>query len=133
MIDPIALDRQFTRWDAGSEIDIDFAQYFDDYAGTYDWAALLERRRVVILAEAGSGKSTEFRAQAKRLNADGRVAFITTLQKIGQRGSLQSALGVSEWRRYEQWRTAASLADTVGRLDVRDDLAPPSRASGLFC
>ena len=135
MIDPIVLDRQFTRWDAGSEIDIDFAQYFDDYAGTYDWAALLERRRVVILAEAGSGKSTEFRAQAKRLNADGRVAFVTTLQKIGQRGSLQSALGVSEWRRYEQWQTTAEpcwlFLDSVDEakraeftlLDILSDVA----------
>ena len=45
--------------------------------------------------------------QAKRVGADGRTAFITTLQKIGQRGNLQSAFGTAEWRRFEQWQSTA--------------------------
>lgn len=107
MTDPVALDRQFVRWDGEAEIDVDLAGYLESYSGNYDWVALLERRRVVILAEAGSGKSTELAEQAKRMGADGRTAFITTLQKVGQRGSLQSALGMAEWRRFEQWQSTA--------------------------
>jgi hypothetical protein len=33
--------------------------------GTFEWAELLERRRVVDPAEGGSGKSTEFQQQAR--------------------------------------------------------------------
>lgn len=107
MTDPVSLDRQFVRWDAEVAMDVELAQYLESYSGNYDWEALLERRRVVILAEAGSGKSTELAEQAKRLGAEGRTAFITTLQKVGQRGSLQSALGAAEWLRFAQWQSTA--------------------------
>lgn len=107
MTAPVPLDRQFVSWDGESAIDDDLARYVESYAGDYDWGDLLERRRVVILAEAGSGKSTELTEQAKRMDADNRTAFITTLQKVGQRGSLQSALGTAEWRRFEQWQSTA--------------------------
>jgi hypothetical protein len=106
MTDPIHLDRQFVRWDGETAIDVDLARYMESYSGSYDWEGLLKRRRVVILAEAGSGKSTELAQQAKRLSVEGQTA-ITTLQKIGQRGSLQSALGKAEWRRFEKWQSSA--------------------------
>lgn len=105
MTDPVPLDRQFVRWDGEGTIDADLAQYLEGLGSNFDWEGLLERWRVVILAEAGSGKSTELRDQARRMGEEGRTTFITTLQKIGQRGGLQSALGTSEWRRFEQWRS----------------------------
>lgn len=107
MTDPVPLDRQFVRWDGEAAVDVDLARYLESYSGNYDWEALLARRRVVILAEAGSGKSTELAEQAKRMGADGRTAFITTLQKVGQRSGLKSALGTAEWRRFEHWQTSA--------------------------
>lgn len=131
----VSLDRQFTRWEAEAEIDADIARYLESYSGNYDWTALLEKRRVVILAEAGSGKSTEFAEQAKRINAVGQTAFSTTLQKIGQRGSLQSALGSTEWRRFERWQASAEpcwlFLDSVDEakradfalLDILSDVA----------
>lgn len=105
MTKPIPLDRQFVRWDGEGNIDVDLAQYLESSSANFDWEGLLERRRVVVLAEAGSGKSTELADQAKRLGTEGRTAFYTTLQKIGQRGGLQSALGTSEWRRFEEWQS----------------------------
>ncbi|TCA32753.1 hypothetical protein E0H70_10390 [Rhizobium leguminosarum bv. viciae] len=135
MTDPVPLDRQFVRWDGEAAIDVDLARYLESYSGNYDWEALLERRRVVILAEAGSGKSTELAEQAKRMRADDRTAFITTLQKVGQRGGLQSALGTAEWRRFEQWQSTAEpcwlFLDSVDEakradfalLDILNDVA----------
>jgi hypothetical protein len=107
MTDPVPLDRQFVRWDGEAAIDFDLVQYFESYSGNFDWAALLRRRRVVVLAEAGSGKSTELAEQARRMASDGRTAFITTLQKVGQRGGLKAALGAAEWGRFEQWQSTA--------------------------
>jgi hypothetical protein len=101
---PIPLDRQFVRWDGEGAIDADLARYLEGLGNNFDWDTLVERRRVVILAEAGSGKSTEFREQARLMSEQGRSTFITTLQKIGQRAGLQAALGQSEWRRFEQWQ-----------------------------
>jgi hypothetical protein len=103
---PVSLDRQFVRWSGDREIDVDLARYFDDLGHNLDWEALLARRRVVILAEAGSGKSTELREQARLLREDGRASFVTTLQRIGQKGSLEAALGAAEWRRFREWETS---------------------------
>lgn len=50
------------------------------------WNDLLGKSRVVVLAEAGAGKSTELRSTAARLKAEGRTAFFVTVQAIGRRG-----------------------------------------------
>jgi hypothetical protein len=47
---------------------------------------LLSKHRVVILAEAGSGKTTELREQVRLSNAAGRYTFFTTVQNVGRRG-----------------------------------------------
>jgi hypothetical protein len=43
--------------------------------GWLNWGDLLSRRRVVLLAEASSGKSEEFRNQQERLVAQGKTAL----------------------------------------------------------
>ena len=56
-----------------------------------DWPELLESERVVLFAEAGSGKTREMQAQAKRLTAEGKAAFfipIEALDKEDVRGIL---------------------------------------------
>ncbi len=52
------------------------------------WPDLLELRRVVILAEAGSGKSTEFKTQCATLKAAGKFAFLASVQDVAQAGPL---------------------------------------------
>src|SRR5258708_2614572 len=44
------------------------------------------KRRVVLLAEAGSGKSTEMKARALALADDGRTAAYSTVEDYGLRG-----------------------------------------------
>lgn len=128
MTDPVSLDRQFVLWDGEDGIDVDLMQYLQRHTGNFDWEALLKRQRVVILAEAGSGKSTEMAEQAKRIQAYGGTAFFTTLQKVGQRGSLQSALGTAEWRCFKQWQSKAEpcwlFLDSVDEAKKADFTLP---------
>jgi hypothetical protein len=46
----------------------------------------LMKQRVVILAEAGSGKSTELMEQARLSVRVGRYTFSATVQNVGRRG-----------------------------------------------
>lgn len=46
------------------------------------WEALLEERRVVVLSEAGSGKTQEILEAAKRLRQQGKAAFFLRLENV---------------------------------------------------
>jgi hypothetical protein len=47
------------------------------FAGWLDWPQVLEHRRVVLLAEASSGKTEEFRNQQNALSSEGKPAFLS--------------------------------------------------------
>jgi len=51
------------------------------------WTDLLTENRLVVLAEAGSGKTDEMRHQAQRLAADGKYAFFSLLNLSPTRSS----------------------------------------------
>ncbi|WP_321935383.1 hypothetical protein [Paraburkholderia sp. J8-2] len=67
------------------------------------WADLQMRRRVVVLAEAGSGKTTELKRQAELLANAGRFAFYATLHDVASAG-LSRALDAASRARLEQWQ-----------------------------
>jgi len=67
------------------------------------WSDLLKKRRVIILAEAGSGKSSEFKRQAQSLRGDGKFAFYASVRDVTQSG-LESALPAADRRRFGEWR-----------------------------
>lgn len=46
------------------------------------WDALLQESRVVILSEAGSGKTEEIRATAQKLRGDGKAGFFLRLEHV---------------------------------------------------
>ncbi|NWD52509.1 NACHT domain-containing protein [Pseudomonas gingeri] len=50
--------------------------------GSLTWTDLISHHRVVLLSEAGSGKSTEIRNIARRLRADGKPAFFIRLEYV---------------------------------------------------
>src|SRR5687767_10034221 len=62
------------------------------YFGALGWHDLLERPRVIVLAEAAAGKSAEFRAQVDALRADKRDAFYVTVESLASYG-LDRSLG----------------------------------------
>jgi hypothetical protein len=98
----VALDRRFIAWreEEGSAI-----QRLKDprlYADDIDWKELQKHHRVVILAEAGSGKTEELRAQAQALASQGSFAFYTTVQNAAIEGFAES-LPEAERKRLAAW------------------------------
>jgi hypothetical protein len=98
----IALNRQFSEWHEGGISDPDLVSRWrsDNFLS---WESISARRRVVILAEAGSGKTVEMREQARRLTEAGQFAFYATVEDVGRDG-LDSALGPGDRARFVSWR-----------------------------
>lgn len=118
----IQLDRQFSNWNEKDNVDPESYQWFDHGYGALDWSALLKRRRVVILAEAGSGKSTEFRAQKSQVSQSGAFAFIATVKESAAKDFV-SAIGLQAAKTFEAWKASDSPAwiflDSVDEAKVR--------------
>lgn len=72
-------------------------------AGWLDWQELLECRRVVLLAEASSGKTEEFRFQASQLVTQGKAAFFVRIEDLADEG-FEAALERSAVADFEHWR-----------------------------
>src|SRR3546814_7117092 len=49
-----------------------------------DWGRLCERNRIVILADAGAGKTWELKAEAERLTQRGRTSFFIRIEDIDE-------------------------------------------------
>ncbi len=101
MTKTIALNRQFQEWSDKEKTDPELRWAFRiGHAQT--WDDLLRERRVVLLAEAGSGKTEEMKERARILSASGEFAVYATVQDVGHRG-LAGALRVNDRRRFEAW------------------------------
>jgi hypothetical protein len=66
------------------------------------WNELLEKWRVVILSEAGSGKTKEIREAAIRLTQEGKSAFFLKLESIVDK--FEDAFEVGSTEEFHQWR-----------------------------
>jgi hypothetical protein len=75
----VPLNRRFVEWNEKEPTDPEFRQAMGLGEGGVGWDELLEKRRVVILAEAGSGKSKEMAERARLTAAGGRFAFHATV------------------------------------------------------
>ena len=69
------------------------------------WDGVLAQRRVVLLAEAGSGKTEEMREQDRIRNAAGQFAVYATVEDVDRDG-LEGALGAGDRARLATWRAA---------------------------
>ena len=103
MSDIIPLDRRFISWSTEESSDVDAQFYLTEVRDTLGWDDLRQRRRVVILAEPGSGKSAEIDAQVERSRAAGHYTYVATVQTVGRIG-LERALGTQGWRQLQAWR-----------------------------
>jgi hypothetical protein len=101
----VPLDRRFYEW--REEADWLAHSQSRAAAGLSDdmlgWPDLLAKRRVVILAEAGSGKTEELTEQARLQAASGKFAFYATVQDVGRDG-LDIALRPADRQRLDAWR-----------------------------
>ncbi|MDR7155812.1 hypothetical protein J2W40_002648 [Sphingobium xenophagum] len=79
------------------------------YAGGLGWDDLLERPRVVVLAEASAGKSAEFRARVDVLRQEKRNAFYVTVESLASYG-LDGSLGREDADRLASWHQGSAPA-----------------------
>lgn len=100
---PIELNRRFVECKNDGSTDPDLVARFGRTDSTLGWADLLKRRRVVFLAEAGSGKSTEMVAQSRAVPESAGQAFYVTVEDVGRLG-LEGALRLSDRERLVAWR-----------------------------
>jgi hypothetical protein len=98
----IALNRQFSEWHEGGVSDPDLISLWRS-DNLSSWESISARHRVVILAEAGSGKSVEMREQARRRTEAGQFAFYATVEDVGRDG-LDGALAPGDRGRLASWR-----------------------------
>lgn len=86
------------------------------------WTELLEQSRVLLLAEAGSGKTTEMREAAGRLVASGKPAFVLPLEDLNSEGAVDILTGDNR-RLFQAWKsdgvsTAWFFLDAVDELKL---------------
>ncbi|HVV86148.1 MAG TPA: hypothetical protein VHE35_23990 [Kofleriaceae bacterium] len=102
---PISLDRRFIPFtaDAAAEDvrDVPLRLRSDEVA----WDRVLEGRRVVILGEAGSGKTTELRQRAASLAVAGKAAFFLDVRELADHG-LPAGLRAADAERFATWRAS---------------------------
>ena len=67
------------------------------------WSELLEHRRIVLLAEAGAGKTTEMEERVNRLVQEGRFAFFLPLESL-DKDPVVDILSSDEEERFEEWK-----------------------------
>ena len=118
MTDYIDLQRRFR--DAADEDPVEpgYGALLSEYGvgEGIGWPELLESDRVVLLAEAGSGKTEEMRAQARRLVEDGKAAFFAPVEDLDR-----EPFPVEERERFKEWRTDPE-APAWFFLDAVDEL-----------
>jgi hypothetical protein len=83
----VELDRSFFPLNKDHEPSLDAGRIWGRKLGGWlEWSDLRERRRVVLLAEASSGKSEEFKNQVKQLNAEDKAAFYLPIEELADQG-----------------------------------------------
>lgn len=122
----IELDRRFRDLTDKEREDPELLAHWGDrepYLGS-SWDELLKSERVIILSEAGAGKTWEMKAQKARLTSTGQNAFfipIEVLDKEDLRGYL--AMETAEAERFDAWlangeQTAWFFLDAVDELKL---------------
>lgn len=120
----INLDRRFRNLTRKELEDPEFLAMLNDRrfdASTLGWSDLLELPRVVVLAEAGSGKTRELEELAKRLTLDGKHAFFVPLETLIHGRPFTHDLSKREEESFETWKTDdRSIAWFL--LDAKDEM-----------
>ena len=88
------------------------------------WAGLLEMPRVVILAEAGAGKSAELGLRTKTLRDEGKSAFFCRMESIAEEKDFRKALLLEEEECFDKWLKGEDVGyffvDSVDESKLRD-------------
>lgn len=108
----IDLDRTFSRIRIDGDVsdDTDLSSRHG-VSGDLHWPDLLNHHRVVLLSEAGSGKTAEIRNVTRRLRSEGKTAFFLRIENVMTQ--LEDAFEEEgSYDEFESWR----ISDTEGWL-----------------
>ena len=100
----IELNRKF--WEVSDKDDSDPDslpyQYLLSGESQPGWAELLQIPRVIVLAEAGTGKTEEFKETACRLRAEGKEAFFCAIEELAEVG-IEEAFDIGAYSEFTAW------------------------------
>ncbi|MBN2034826.1 MAG: hypothetical protein JW836_16290 [Deltaproteobacteria bacterium] len=90
--------------------------------GRLHWSDLINEYRLIILSEAGSGKTFEIRNIAQTIRKEGRPAFFLRLEHIPR--DFEDAFEVGTYETFEKWLASGEegwlLLDSVDEARLRD-------------
>jgi hypothetical protein len=105
----VDLNRHFVPLNKDQEPSLDIGRFCGArLSGWLNWEELRRRRRVILLAEAASGKTEEFRHQCDVLKAEGSPAFFLRIEELAAAvGSIAvRCVGIKAWEGDKVKRTA---------------------------
>jgi hypothetical protein len=105
----VELHRYFVPIKKDQEPSLNLGLWGRKFGGCLDWAEMLTHRRVVLLAEASSGKSEEFRNQQRTLSSQGKPAFFIRIEELADQG-FEAALDPGSAEAFTKWRSATEQA-----------------------
>ncbi|TIH19832.1 hypothetical protein D0S45_00390 [Marinifilum sp. JC120] len=100
-----------------SEIHETYLELYSD-SETKTWDDVSQYKRVVILAEAGTGKTHEFRAIAQRLHKKNKISFFIPIEDLAEDGLVDSLTDEDQYKFYN-WEK--SNTDAWFLLDSVDE------------
>lgn len=104
------IDRVFAPVSPGTDITPELIHAWGrQVTGAMGWAELLQLWRVVVLAEADSGKTREFEEQVKRLREEEAFAFFGRIEFIADNG-LVDILSRADAERFNAWLASTEIA-----------------------
>jgi hypothetical protein len=116
--DDVQLDRRFLELKSGEEDDLARDLPLFGLRDDVSWDSVLEERCVVILGEAGTGKTTEFRLRCELLAKAGLAAFSFPVEDLATE-RVTGLLGPDEEDRFSVWAAADTTAYFF--LDAADE------------
>ncbi|WP_150793085.1 NACHT domain-containing protein [Pseudomonas fluorescens] len=119
----VDLDRTFSKIPVDADVsdDLDLSGRHSRH-GDLHWADLLGHQRVILLSEAGSGKTAEIRNVTRQLQSEGKNAFFLRIENVSL--GWEDAIEDDLFDAFESWLDSGSegwlLLDSVDEARLKD-------------
>ncbi|MDR0212269.1 MAG: hypothetical protein LBJ33_24290 [Pseudomonas putida] len=119
----IDLDRTFSiiPFDANASDDRELSGRHSG-SGDLRWPDLLQHRRVILLSEAGSGKTAEIRNVTRQLRSQGKMAFFLRIENVYP--DLEDAIEEGSFEEFKSWLDSGAegwlFMDSVDEARLKD-------------
>ncbi|MBA6145514.1 hypothetical protein EGJ22_24695 [Pseudomonas sp. p99-361] len=119
----IDLDRTFSKipFDSDASDDVDLSSRLSR-SGELRWADLLQHQRVILLSEAGSGKTAEIRNVTRQLRSQGKTAFFLRIENVYP--DMEDAIEEGSFEEFESWLDSGAegwlFMDSVDEARLKD-------------